>query len=66
MILAAISCYSAGPIINLHGRITASDYVVLSRTHVHTMVQMSFHNNDAIFEDDNSPMHTARSVHSWF
>jgi hypothetical protein len=27
---------------------------------------MSFHNNGATFQDDTSPMHTARSVQSWF
>jgi len=64
-IWAAISCYSAGPIITLHGRITASDYVDILRNHVHPMVQM-FRKNDAIFHDDNSPMHTARSAQSWF
>ena len=30
------------------------------------MVQMLFHNNDAIFQDDISPIHTARSVQSRF
>ena len=29
------------------------------------MVQVLFHNNDANFQDD-SPILTARSVHSWF
>ena len=32
---------------------------------VHQMVQVLFPNNDAIFQD-NLPIHTARSVHSWF
>jgi len=30
------------------------------------MVQVLFPNNDAIFQDDNSPIHTARSVQSRF
>ena len=64
-ISAAITCYSAGPIITLRGRITASNYVDISRNHVHPMVQM-FRKNDEIFHDDNSPMHTARSAQSWF
>jgi len=29
------------------------------------MIQVLFPNSDAIFEDDDSPMHTARSVQSW-
>jgi len=32
---------------------------------VHPVVQM-FPNNDAVFQDDNSPIHTPRSVQSWF
>jgi len=31
----------------------------------HPMVQLLFPNNDAIFQDD-LPIHTARSVQSWF
>jgi transposase len=30
------------------------------------MVQMLLPNNDAIFKDDNSPIHTATSVQFWF
>ena len=33
---------------------------------VHSMVQILFPNNDAIFQDDNLPIHTASSVQSWF
>jgi hypothetical protein len=40
IILAAISFYSAGPIITLHGRITASDYVDISRYHLHPKIQI--------------------------
>ena len=29
------------------------------------MVQM-FHNGDAVLQDDNLPIHLARSVQSWF
>ena len=32
---------------------------------VHPVVQVLFPNNDAIFQDD-LPIHTARSVQSWF
>ena len=49
IIWPTISWYSAGPIIILHGRITASDYVDISGNQVQPMVQMLFPNNDAIF-----------------
>jgi hypothetical protein len=68
IIWAAISRYSTGPIqvITLNGRNTASDYVDILGNQVLPMVQMLFHNNDAIFQDDISPIHTARSVQSRF
>ena len=61
MIRAAISCYTAGHIITLNGQITANDYVYILGNQVHPTVKLSFPNNDAIFQDDNSPIHTARS-----
>ena len=32
----------------------------------HPVVQRLLPNNNAIFQDDNSPIHTTRSVQSWF
>ena len=65
-IWAAISCYSAGPIITLNGQIAASDYVDILGNQVRPVVQMFLPNNGAIFQDDIPPMLTARSVQSWF
>ena len=55
MIWAAISWYSAGPIDTLSGQITASDYVDISGTQLHPMVQTLFPNNEAIFQEDICP-----------
>jgi hypothetical protein len=66
MIWAAIFCYSAGPVITLNGSITASENVNVLGRHLHPVVQMLFPNNDAIFQDDNPPTYTARSVQSRF
>ena len=60
MIFAAISCYAAGPILTLNGRITASDYVDILGNHVHPTVQMLSVNNDAIFQHDNSSTHSQK------
>jgi hypothetical protein len=65
MIWAAISRSSVGPIITLNGRITASDYMIILGNQVLPVVQM-FPNNDAVFQGDDSAIHTARNVHSWF
>ena len=48
IISAAISWYSAGPIITLNGWITASDYMDILGNQVHPVVPMLFPNNDAI------------------
>ena len=66
MIWAAISRYSAGPIITLNGWIAGSDYVDTLGKQVHPMFQLFFPNNDVIFLHYNWPIHTARSVRSWF
>jgi hypothetical protein len=62
MIWTAVTWY---PIITLDGRIIAPDYVNILGNQVNPMVQMLFPNN-TIFQDDNSPIHTARNVPSWF
>jgi hypothetical protein len=62
MIWAAICWHSAGPVITLNGRNTASDYVDISGNQVHPVVQVLFPNNDAIFQDDNSLIHTQPEV----
>ena len=64
-IWAAISWYSGGTVITLNGCITAGDYIYILDNQVHPMVQM-FPNNDAVFQNDSSSMHTARSVQFWF
>ena len=60
MIWAATSSYSAVRIITLNGRITASDYMDILGNQMHPVVQMFYPNNDAIFQDDSSPIHTAK------
>jgi hypothetical protein len=33
---------------------------------MHSMMQTLFPNNGAVYQDDNAPIHTARTVQSWF
>jgi len=66
MIWAAVCWYHAGHIIVPNGRVAASDCVDVSDNQVHPMVQKVNPNNDTIFQEHNSPVHTARSVQSWF
>jgi len=60
MIWAATSWYSAVPVITLNGRITASDYMDILGKKMHRTVQMLYPNNDAVFQDDSSPIHTTK------
>jgi hypothetical protein len=57
--------YSVGPIITLHGRIAAREYVDMLGNQVQPMIQTLFPNN-AVFLDDHAPIHTAGTVQSWF
>jgi hypothetical protein len=57
IIWVEIPCYSAGPIITLNGRITANGYINYLRNQMHPML---YPNDDAILQDDSSPMHPAR------
>ncbi|CAI9561960.1 unnamed protein product, partial [Staurois parvus] len=57
MAWAAISLCSAGPIITLKGRVTASNYVQILADHVHPMVQTLSLINSAIYQDYNAPIH---------
>jgi hypothetical protein len=65
MVWAAISLYSVGPIITLHGKITAREYVDRLGNQLQPMIQ-TFPNNDAVFQIDNTPIRTAETVQSWF
>jgi hypothetical protein len=58
--------YSVGPIIALHGRITAREYADRLSNKVQPMIQTLFLNNDTVFQDDNSSIHTAGTVQSRF
>jgi hypothetical protein len=66
MIWAVTSRYSAGHTITLNGRNTVSDYVDILGNQVHPVVQVFFPDNDAIFQEDDSPKHTVRRIESWF
>jgi hypothetical protein len=57
--------YSVGPIITLHTWITAREYMNRLDNQVHPMIQALFLNNNAVFQDDNVPIHTDWSVLSW-
>jgi hypothetical protein len=56
--------YSARPIITLHGR--AREYGDRLGNKVPPVIQTLFPNNEAVFRDDNVPIHAAGTVHPWF
>ncbi|PNF30549.1 hypothetical protein B7P43_G09949 [Cryptotermes secundus] len=66
MVRAAISWWPVGPIITLNGRITARKYVDGLGNLVHPMVLTISLNNNAVFQDNGAPVHTAKTVQSRF
>jgi hypothetical protein len=56
--------YSVRPIVTLHGRITAREYVDRLGNQVHPMIQTLFLSNDAVFQNNSVPIHTAGTVQS--
>jgi hypothetical protein len=56
--------YSVDPIITLHDRNTAREYMNRMVNQVHPTIQTLFP-NDAVYQD-NAPIHTAGTVQSWF
>ena len=65
MIWGAISWKSAGPMVSLHGRINSQDYLSILSDQMHPMVAELFPEGNAIFQDDNAPLHTAKFVTEW-
>lgn len=66
IIWAAMSWFSAGPIVTLKGRITGEKYRDILADQVHPMMQTLFPAGDGMFQDDNAPIHAAGLVQSWF
>ena len=66
MVWAAVSWFSAGPIVTLKGRIAGEKYREVLADQVHPMMKILFPAGDGIFQDDNAPIHEVRVVQSWF
>jgi hypothetical protein len=66
LVWGAISWRGLGPLVILHGRVTAAHYENLLADHVHPMVQTLFPGERPLYQDDNAPIHTARRVQAWF
>jgi hypothetical protein len=68
MIWAALSWYSAGPVITLIGGITSTGWVDNLRepSEPDGLIVRMFHDIDAVFQDDSLLVHVARSAQSWF
>jgi hypothetical protein len=66
MVWVPISWYSFGPVITLHGQISAREYMDGLGNQVHPMIQTLFLNNNVVFQGNNSPIYRAQTVQSWF
>lgn len=51
----------------LRGRLNAAGYQSILTTHLQKLVECKFRDNNFIFQQDNAPAHTAKSVSlQWF
>lgn len=66
MLWGAMSHHGLGPLVVLHGRVTAKVYTSILADHLHPLVQVLFPNSRPVFQDDNAPIHTAGIVKDWF
>ncbi|GFV21860.1 DDE_3 domain-containing protein [Trichonephila clavipes] len=66
MLWAAVSRFSAGPIITLEGRIPDEMYREILADQVHSTMQTLFPAGDENFQEDNALIHTVGLVQSWF
>ncbi|GFT73811.1 transposable element Tcb2 transposase [Trichonephila clavipes] len=66
MVWGAISWRGLGPLVNLHGKVKVAHYVNILGDQVHPFVQNSFPGECPLYQDDNSPIHTAKIVQEWF
>ncbi|GFW44101.1 DDE_3 domain-containing protein [Trichonephila clavipes] len=64
MIWAAISWFSARPIVTPKGKITREKYTEVLVNQINPMLQTLFSAEDGIFQDDNVPIHAAGLVQS--
>jgi hypothetical protein len=58
--------YSVRSIITLHGRITTRMYVNKLGNQMPPVIRTLFQKNDAVFQDNRVPIHTAGTLQSWF
>ncbi|KAJ8870976.1 hypothetical protein PR048_027278 [Dryococelus australis] len=59
------SSYSLGLIIRVEGTLYRFSYESILKDHVHPYMMSVFPREDGIFQHDNTPCHTARSVRVW-
>jgi hypothetical protein len=64
MIWGCFTCFGVGPLVQLEGRLAATDYIHVLETHLVPFLE-SLNNKAFIFQDDNAPIHTAKKTAKW-
>ena len=62
MIQEAISGKSVGPMVSFQSRTKSQVYLKISSDEIHPMAAELFSEGNAIFQDDNAPIHTTKIV----
>lgn len=60
--IGSISLKPAKPRVSLHGRIKSQNYLKILSNQIHPMFVELFPEGNAIFQDDNAPIDTAKIV----
>ena len=62
MVREGISWHSRGPIVTLKGKVKVNFYEGILSDQIHSLAQALLLAGEAIFQDDNASIHTARTV----
>lgn len=65
--LWATFCWETlGPVVSLDATLTCSSYLNILADHVHPFMEAVFPDGDGLFQQGNTPCHTAKAVQGWF
>ena len=60
MVWGCFTKHGLGPLVRLDGKITAKEYIAVLQNHLIPYMNTLENKENAIFQEDNAPIHTAR------
>ncbi|CAB4414343.1 unnamed protein product [Rhizophagus irregularis] len=65
MVWDCFSSFGMGPLVQVHGRENANDYINVLNNHLLPYLEELDNQNNYIFQDNNAQIHRARSTLRW-